>query len=250
MARVERATSSWLRHVPTLGFLGWTLLGCETLTIPGVGGSDSGSPPPAPPAIVAHLTATADDVQVTRSGQSLTYAPGMPLRKGDRIRTGSATVATIDFADGNTVYMNNNTSVELGSIRVFLGEIFNAIVHVGAASEAYTNDLSAAAEGTKFLMRTDPRGTTVIVIEGRVRCTPTSGGAWHPITLTPNQQISGTVRAYAGPTPVDGRRAALWVDQGARRLKRAPVLTPAPSAPPQSAPSPPPPSRPQQPTIK
>ena len=94
---------------------------------------------------------------------------------------------------------------------MLLGEIFNWVAHLGASSEAYTNDLTAAAEGTKFLMRADPRGTTVIVLEGRVRCTPTSGGAWHAITVTPNQQISGTVRAYAGPTPVDARRAALWV---------------------------------------
>jgi hypothetical protein len=248
MARAECASSSsWLRRVPALGFLGWMLLGCETLTLPGTEGSGSSAPPPAPPAVVAHLTATELDVQVTRSGQSLAYAPGMPLRSGDRIRTGSATVATIDFTDGNTVYMNNDTSVMIGTIRVFIGEIFNAIVHIGAGSEAYTNDLSAAAEGTKFLMRADPRGTTVIVIEGRVRCTPTSGGAWHPITLTQNQQISGTVRAYSGPTPVDARRAALWVDQAARRLKRSPLVTP-PSAPPSVAPSPP--SRPPQPTIK
>jgi hypothetical protein len=248
MARVDCASSSWLRRVPALGFLGWTLLGCETLTLPGIGSSGSGAPPPAPPAIVAHLTSTAEDVQVTRSGQSLTYAPGMPLRSGDRIRTGSATVATIDYTDGNTVYMNNNTSVMVGSIRVFIGEIFNAIVHLGSSSEAYTNDLSAAAEGTKFLMRADPRGTTVIVVEGRVRCTPTSGGAWHPITLTSNQQISGTVRAYSGPTPVDARRAAVWVDQAARRLKRPPMVTP-PSAPPPAAPSPSSPSRPPQPRV-
>ena len=228
MARAEWAVPSWLRRLFALGFVGLTFLGCETLTIPGSGGSGPGSPPPA---VVGRLTATAEDVHVERSGQSLTYAPGMPLRNGDRVRTGPATVATIDFTDGNTVYMNHNTSVMVGSIRVFIGEIFNAIIHVGAASEAYTNDLSAAAEGTKFLMRADPRGTTVIVIEGRVRCTPTSGGAWHPITLTANQQISGTVRAYSGPTPVDARRAAVWVDQAAQRLKRPPVL-PHPQRPP------------------
>ena len=247
MARDDCAISSWFRRVPALGALGWTLLGCETLTFPG--GVGSSGPGAAPPAIVARLTATADDVQVTRSGQSVTYAPGMPLRSGDRVRTGPSTVATIDFTDGNTVYMNHDTAVMVGTIRVLLGEIFNWITHVGSSAEAYTNDLSAAAEGTKFLMRADPRGTTVIVVEGRVRCTPTSGGAWHPVTVLPNQQISGTVRAYAGPTPVDARRAAQWADQAARRLKRPPVLTPPGS----SAPTPPgpsaPPSRPPQPRI-
>jgi ferric-dicitrate binding protein FerR (iron transport regulator) len=133
-------------------------------------------------------------------------------------------MATIDFNDGNTVYMNHNTSVMVGTIRVFLGEIFNWITQTGASAEVYTNDLSAAAEGTKFLMRADPRGTTVIVVDGRVRCTPTSGGAWHPVTITQNEQISGTARSYAGPTPVDARRAALWVDQATRLLRRSPVL--------------------------
>jgi len=193
------------------------LSGCDVATL---GGRGDGSPP----AVVARLTASADDVRVERSGQVVTYAPGMSLLKGDRVRTGAATFATIDFNDGNTVYMNHNTSVMVGTIRVFLGEIFNWIIHVGASAEVYTNDLSAAAEGTKFLMRADPRGTTVIVVEGRVRCTPTSGGAWQPVTVMQNQQISGTVRAYAGPTPVDARRAALWVDQATRRLHRPPVL--------------------------
>ena len=81
-----------------------------------------------------------------------------------------------------------------------------------------------AAEGTKFLLRIDPVSTTVTVIEGRVLCTPTAGGAWHPFTITANQQISGTSRGYAGPVPIDGMRRALWVEQAARSLKRPAVL--------------------------
>jgi hypothetical protein len=103
--------------------------------------------------------------------------------------------------------MNHDTWVTVGSIRVLLGEIFNAVVRVGAGSEVYTNDLTAAAEGTKFLLRIDPVSTTVTVIEGRVLCTPTAGGAWHPFTITANQQISGTSRGYAG-VPIDGMRRA------------------------------------------
>jgi ferric-dicitrate binding protein FerR (iron transport regulator) len=161
---------------------------------------------------------------VERSGQPVPYAPNMLVREGDRVRTGPGAYAAIDFADGNTVYMNHDTWVTVGSIRVMLGEIFNAIVRVGAGSSVYTNDLSAAAEGTMFLLRIDPRGTTVTVIEGRVLCTPTAGGAWHPFTITAGQQISGTSRGYAGPTPIDARRRALWVDQAARGLKRPAVL--------------------------
>jgi len=114
----------------------------------------------------------------------------------------------------------------VGSIRVFIGEIFAAIAHAGSSSEVYTNDLSAAAEGTKFLLGTDPLGTTVTVLEGLVRCTPEAGGAWEPFTLTANQQISGTVRSYAGPTPIDAGREARWVDEALRALKRPSALPP------------------------
>ncbi len=208
----------WQRRALAFGFLAVALLGCETIRVPG------GEPRSSAPEVVARLTATSPDVHVERSGQSLPYTPNMLLRSGDHVRTGPATYATIDFTDENTVYLNFGTSVMLGSIRVFFGEIFNAIVHIGAGSTTYTNDLSAAAEGTMYLMRTDPRGTTVAVVEGRVRCTPTSGVAWHSLTVTANQQITGTVRACSGPSPVDARRAALWVEQAARRLKRPPVL--------------------------
>jgi len=208
------------RRALALAFVGLALSGCESAAPSGAGRTGAG----AASAVVGRLTATSADIRVERSGDPVGYAPGMPLRSGDRVRTGPATFATIDFADGNTVYMNHDTWVMVGSIRVFLGEIFTAIIRAGASWEAYTNDLSAAAEGTQFLLRTDPRDTTVTVIEGRVRCTPTSGGAWRPFTITANQQISGTVRSYAGPKPVDARGAALWVEEAARRLKRAPVL--------------------------
>jgi len=208
------------RRALALAFVGLALSGCEAHTLPGAGGRGAG----AGSSVVGRLTATAPDIRVERSGDPVSYAPGMLLRSGDRIRTGPATFATIDFTDGNTVYMNTGTWVMVGSIRVFLGEIFTAIIRAGASWEAYTNDLSAAAAGTQFLLRTDPRGTTVTVIDGRVRCTPTSGGAWRPFTITANQQISGTVRAYSGPRPVDARGAALWVEEAARRLKRAPVF--------------------------
>lgn len=218
--RSTRKTRHRRRHALMFGFVAMTLLGCDAQGLRGLG--DSGRSGPAE--VVARLTATAPDVRVERSGQSLTYAPNMLLRDRDRVRTGATTYAAIDFTDGNTVYMNHDTWVMLGSIRVLIGEIFNAIVRAGAGSEVYTNDLSAAAEGTMFLLRIDPLGTTVTVIDGRVRCAPTAGGAWHPFTLTANQQITGTARSYSRPTPVDARRAALWVNQVASRLKRPPVL--------------------------
>jgi len=207
------------RHAVGCALVALTLFGCETVGSPG--GSGRGS---SRVEIVARLTATSPDVRVERSGQQLPYAPNMVVREGDRVRTGPGAYAAIDFDDGNTVYMNHDTWVTVGSIRVMLGEIFNAVVRIGAGSEVYTNDLTAAAEGTKFLLSINPLGTTVTVIEGRVLCSPTAGGAWQPFTLTANQEISGTSRGYSRPAPIDAKRRASWVDQAARSLKRPAVL--------------------------
>src|SRR5215468_11059719 len=108
-------------------------VGCETV---GPGRSGGGS---ARVEIMARLTATSPGVRIERSGQAMPYTSNMVVREGDRIRTGSDTYAAIDFDDGNTVYMNHDTWVTVGSIRVLLGQIFNAVVRVGAGSEVYTN---------------------------------------------------------------------------------------------------------------
>jgi hypothetical protein len=107
------------------------LVGCDTL---GMGG-------PTALQVDVRLTATSPGIRVERSGQSLPYQPNMLLRGGDRVRTGPATYAAIDFANDNTVYMNHDTWVMVGSIRVFLGEIFTAIARIGAGSEVYERPL-------------------------------------------------------------------------------------------------------------
>jgi hypothetical protein len=153
----------------------------------------------------------------------------MPLRRGDGVRTGSATYATIEFTDGNIVYLRDDSSVEVGSIRLFFGEIFNAIYRIaGGGSATYTNDLSAAAETTMFLVKTDRsgRGTTVTVLDGIVRCNPLRGSPWSELRLGRNQQITATRRARSTPRVVDARQAAQWVDEAARRLNRRSPLPP------------------------
>ena len=119
-ARLYRSARMQHPHRRAVGcaLMALTLLGCETVD-PGRSGGGS-----ARVEIVARLTATSPGVRIERSGQPMPYTPNMVVREGDRIRTGSSTYAAIDFDDGNTVYMNHDTWVTVGSIRVLLGEIF------------------------------------------------------------------------------------------------------------------------------
>jgi hypothetical protein len=244
------------RHVLVPGLM-LALLGCAV--------GPPGGPSGGRPATVAHLTADSPGVEVRRGGQVVPYSARMPLYTGDGVQTGAGMSATIEFTDGNVVYVREGTKLEVGSIRLFFGEIFNLIRSVaGSGSTVYTNDLAAAAETTMFLVRRDAtRGTTVTVVEGTVRCTPAESGRWAMVPLRPNQQLTVASTAVARPTiaRIDARVSAQWVNTTARRLNRpivitprdlnAPVVEPSPVTPVPSRPPPvtQPPSTPVQPTT-
>src|SRR5262245_42646907 len=233
------------------------LLGCAV----GPAGGPSGGPAGGGPTTVAHLTADSRSVEVRRGGQVVPYSARMPLYTGDGVQTGAGVSATIEFTDGNVVYVRESTKLEVGSIRLFFGEIFNLIRSVaGSGSTVYTNDLAAAAETTMFLVRRDEvRGTTVTVVEGTVRCTPAESGRWAMVPIRQDQQLTVASATVARPSiaMVDARGSAQWVNTTARRLTRpivirpgatdAPVVQPPPAAPPPYRPPPvmqPPPAAP------
>ncbi len=203
-----------------------------------LGAAMSCYPPAGPPTpggggtqMIARLLADRADVGIRRAGGSVGYTPNMPLYVGDQVQTPAGTVALIEFTDTNDVYMNGGTRVELGSIRLFFGEIYNLIRRIqGGGSTVYTNDLSAAAETTGFLVkkRSGAQGTVVTVVEGVVRCRPPAGATWPPVSVGANFQLTVTPRSRTRtPVPVDARSQAQWVDAAAARLGRKPVL-PAP----------------------
>jgi hypothetical protein len=241
--------SSW-RRARLGAVLALTLSGCAPYGPAPPPGSTAPYSPASPG--VARFTADSPSVRVERGGQVVPYAPGMALARGDRAHTLGATYAVIDFADGNSVYLNHDTYVEVGSIRLFFGEIFNAIVRIGGGgSSTYTNDLAAAAETTQFLVRAQRgAGTAVIVVEGVVRCAPAPGARWSPERVRANEQFTATLRRRSAPTPVNARQAARWVDQAARRLGRRPVLSQLPPLPPKPPPPRPPPITPPPPAPR
>jgi ferric-dicitrate binding protein FerR (iron transport regulator) len=197
-------------------------------------GAAAGCYVPAPPPSgggaqpVARLMADPPNAGVQHSGGTVAYTAGMRLYVGDRVQTPGGTVALIEFDDGNEVYLNGNTRVELGSIRLFFGEIYNLIRRIqGGGSTVYTNDLSAAAETTGFLVkkRDTAGGTVVTVVEGVVRCSPPPGASWASVSVAANFQLTAAPRTRVHrPVPVDARSQAQWVDAAARRLGRKPVL--------------------------
>jgi FecR protein len=231
-----------------------------TLVLLGCAVGPSGGPLGGEPGgAVARLTADAPGIEVRRAGQVVQYAPSMPLYKGDDVRTGGGTSATIEFTDGNVVYVRENTSLEVGTIRLFFGEIFNLIRSIaGGGSTVYTNDLAAAAETTMFLVRRDAtHGTTVTVVEGTVRCRPAAGGGrrgpaeagrWAMVPVRQDQQLTVASATVARPSiaMVDARGSAQWVNTTAQRLNRPiaitprdgqpPVMQPPPAAPPRRPP--------------
>ena len=213
------AIRSRLATVLLLGAMAAAAAGCY---LPAGPPSAGGAQP------VARLMADPPNAGVQHLGGTVAYSSGMRLYVGDRVQTPGGTVALIEFDDGNEVYLNGSTRVELGSIRLFFGEIYNLIRRIqGGGSTVYTNDLSAAAETTGFLVkkRDTAGGTVVTVVQGVVRCSPPPGATWAPVSVAANFQLTAAPRTRVRrPVPVDARSQAQWVDAAARRLGRNPVL--------------------------
>ncbi|MCB1801733.1 MAG: FecR domain-containing protein [Gammaproteobacteria bacterium] len=160
-------------------------------------------------------------------GNRVGYEPGMVLLQGDTISTKGGQ-AVIDFDDGHIVALQSNTHIQLGSIRLFFGELFarmETLVQRGGA-RVETDELTASVEGTEFAVkRAMPRSSrddgrsSVIVRRGQVRCDPVPQAAWDPVVLQPDEQFA--VLGWRG-TPrvrrVDAFAETRWADAAIRRL--------------------------------
>jgi hypothetical protein len=124
-----------------------------------------------------------DGVRIERLSSVLPYQPGMALQTGDVIET-TRGFAVIDFDDDNYVALRENTRIQLGSIRLFLGEVFAHISQIleRGGGQVITDEMSASVTGTEYSVRRAPLAsrsnvdnTVVIVRKGTVRC---EGGRW------------------------------------------------------------------------
>jgi FecR-like protein len=216
-------------------------------------------------------------VQVERSpGGSLPYQPGMALQSGDVIQTAEG-FAVVDFDDGNIVALRTNTRIRLGSITLFLGEVFARIGQIAArgGGQVTTDELSASVKGTEYSVRrvslpdgAELASTSVIVRRGTVTCDDRGAGRWPAVAVTEDRifRVEGK-QLPQPPQYVDSHAETQWADTVIQRLlvprtaaprpefgvsfpagpppRRQGPSRPTPTSPPtREGPSPPPPSRP------
>ena len=166
-------------------------------------------------------------VRIERGSQvDLPYRSGMELQIGDIVQT-AAGYAVIDYGDDNVVALRDNTRVQLGSIKLFLGEVFARISQVAqrGGGQVTTDELSASVKGTEYSVRrspvadrTDVGNTAVIVRRGRVLCEDPAR-RWAPQELPENnifQVVSG--QPPQPPQYVNAQAATAWADDALRRL--------------------------------
>lgn len=167
-------------------------------------------------------------VRIERVSQGeLAYQPGMALQIGDVIQT-TGGFAVIDFDDDNYVALRENTRIQLGSIRLFLGEVFahiNQIVERGGG-QVTTDEMSASVKGTEYSVRrapvsgrSDTGNTAVIVRKGSVLCEGREDRRWAAVTVTDNRifRVEGK-QIPRPPQYVDAQAETAWADRAIQRL--------------------------------
>jgi hypothetical protein len=150
----------------------------------------------------------------------------MELQIGDIVQT-AAGYAVIDYGDDNVVALRDNTRVQLGSIKLFLGEVFARISQIAqrGGGQVTTDELSASVKGTEYSVRRSPvadradiGNTSVIVRRGRVLCEDPAR-RWAPQELPENNIFQ--VKSGETPQPpqyVNAQAATAWADDALRRL--------------------------------
>ncbi len=167
-------------------------------------------------------------VRVERpSTGELPYKPGMALETGDIVQTATG-YALIDFDDDNVVALQQNTRIQLGSIKLLLGEVFariGKIIQRGGGQVA-TDELSASVTGTEYSVRrapshgsTEPSSTSVIVRKGKVLCEDRANRRWPAVELAENRAFRVDGRQMPQPPEfVDAQAATRWADEVIKRL--------------------------------
>jgi FecR-like protein len=209
---------SWL--LPALVAGSAVLGGCAEVCVGG-GCVDAGSHAGIP------LLYADAGVRVERPSKGeLPYHSGMALQTGDIIQT-TGGFAVIDFDDDNFVALREDTRIQLGSIKLFLGEVF---AHIGkildrGGGQVTTDEVSASVRGTEYSVRRTPfpgredlGNTAVIVRNGTVSCEDPDG-RWPPVQVVQNRMLRVEGKQLPGPPQyVDAQAETAWADRVIQRL--------------------------------
>lgn len=128
-------------------------------------------------------------------------APATPLKIGETITTGPGERRRVFLEDGSVLYVNEDTQVRQPAPRkvdLTRGEVYVEVSPRQAGSGdtfvVAAPDRKATALGTRFAVRADPRGSGVLVTQGKVMVSDLD----RPLT-TGEQLITGSSRVDTAP---------------------------------------------------
>jgi FecR protein len=167
-------------------------------------------------------------VRVERPAKGeLPYQSGMVLLTGDVVQT-TGGFAVIDFDDDYVIALRENTRIEVGSITLFLGEVF---AHIGkiverGGGQVTTDELSASVRGTEYSVRRTPfpgradlGNTAVIVRNGTVLCEDRVSRRWPAVEVAQNRMFRVEGKQLPRPPQyVDAQAETGWADKVVQRL--------------------------------
>jgi len=178
------------------------------------------------------LTVHHADVQVQRPGEAFTAVTGdVPVRLGDRIKTGPGGYATVTYFEGSTTTLDENTDIILRrmdklpdggaqiSFHQELGRTWNRVQHLVDANSRFEGTTASAVafvRGTEFILTVTGDGRTLVEAVSETVFVEANG-----VTVeVPPGFITSVAQGQAPTTPVPAppARFGFRVDvQGAAR---------------------------------
>ena len=123
-----------------------------------------------------------------RNAQRVPTRLGMTLEIGDRVSTGPGTRAVLAYGtQGSEVLMRAETALEIGSIRLRVGEI---LARVKQLFSVETKHFAAIPTGTEFLVRVDDGERVAVTVVGGVVAVESKAAAVPRLTLRAREQAN------------------------------------------------------------
>jgi len=152
---------------------------------------------------------------------ALVSAVGLQLELTTRLKADHRTVTgerlVVNLPDQSTVTLNTHSAIATEfdgterRIHLLKGEALFQVEPDNKKPFVVDNQaILARAVGTQFLVREEPNGIRLTVVEGLVELTPDRPG-WAPVRVTPGQQVAVDGN---GPGPlhdIDAQAATAWV---------------------------------------
>lgn len=132
-------------------------------------------------------------LKVTEGGAMAAWAPGEPVREGERLRTAKGSGAVVRLADGSLVEMSERAELALDqgwrgtTVQLDRGRVLvEAAEQHGGKLYVATDDCLVSVKGTVFSVNHGLKGSRVAVLEGEVHVDRQSGKA----VLLPGDQVT------------------------------------------------------------